>query len=360
MDQVHTRAIEALQPFIHLANSNSALSPRFVANLITNATSSPNTYIFAELLETPAVQGLRSQDVPEEFHGYLTLLEIFAWGTWQDYQCELLFCSESRSEMTTITLWQARQSLKLTSPLSATPNLPSLTDEQALKLRLLSLLSLSASIKPLTYDTLMKSLSISAASELESLVTTAIYASLITARLSPATNPPSINVTAVAPLRDVKPQSLPSMISFLANWETRCGDVITDIETEITKIRTNSARRRAKDRDDNELFEKTLANWPAISAELAGFESARLPGSKKSGWQGGPSRGGPGGYIGSKREFSADDFDGDDGYWDNGLDGAFDTHLGSRMDVDEGLGSSRAGPGGAGTRHAKRVLGKKS
>ncbi|PLB55254.1 hypothetical protein P170DRAFT_399267 [Aspergillus steynii IBT 23096] len=328
MDQVHTRAIEALQPFIHLANSNSASSPRFVANIITNATSSPNTYVFAELLETPAVQGLRSQDVPAEFHGYLTLLEIFAWGTWQEYQ--------------------------------STPNLPALTDEQALKLRLLSLLSLSASVKPLTYDTLMKSLSIPAAADLESLVTTAIYASLITARLSPATNPPSINVTAVAPLRDVKPQSLPSMISFLTDWETRCGDVITDIETEITKIRTNSAKRRAKERDDNELFEKTLANWPTISADLAGFESNRMPGSKKSGWHGGHLRGGPGGYIGSKREYSADDFDEDDGYWDNGLEGSLDMHLGSRMDVDEGLGSSRAGPGGAGARHAKRVLGKKS
>ena len=235
----------------------------------------------------------------------------------------------------------------------ATPNLPPLSDEQSLKLRLLSLLSLSASIKPLTYDTLMDSLSISAAADLESLVTTAIYASLITARLSPATSPPSVNVTAVAPLRDVKPQSLPSMISFLTDWETRCGDVITDIEAEITKIRTNSAKRRAKERDDNELFEKTLANWPAISADLAGFEAARFPGSKKV-------RGGPGGYSGSKREYSADDLDDDDGYWDNGLEGGVEAHPGSRMDIDEGLGSSRAGPGGGWARHVKRVLGKKS
>lgn len=245
-------------------------------------------------------------------------------------------------------------------PFSATPNLPQLTDEQTLKLRLLSLLSLAASVKPLTYDTLMDSLSISAAADLESLVTTAIYASLITARLSPATSPPSVNVTAVAPLRDVKPQSLPSMISFLADWETRCADVITDIEAEIAKVRTASAKRRTKERDDNELFEKTLANWPAISADLAGFESARGPGSKKSGWQGGHPRGAPPGYIGSKREYSADDFDDDDGYWDTGFDGALETNLGSRMEIDEGLGSSRAGPGGIAARHAKRVLGKKS
>lgn len=89
MDQTHTRALEALQPFIHLARSNSAGSPRFIANLITNATSSPQTYVFAELLELPTVQALRSPDTPAEFKGYLKLLEIFAWGTWQEYQSKI-------------------------------------------------------------------------------------------------------------------------------------------------------------------------------------------------------------------------------------------------------------------------------
>lgn len=86
MDQTHARAIEALQPFIHLAKSNSATSPRFVAQIITNATSSPHTYVFAELLETPTIQSLASPDTPTEYQGYLKLLEIFAWGTWQEYQ----------------------------------------------------------------------------------------------------------------------------------------------------------------------------------------------------------------------------------------------------------------------------------
>lgn len=97
MDQTHTRALEALQPFIHLANSNSATSPRFIANLITNATSNPQTYVFAELLETPTVQALRSKETSEEYQGYLTLLEIFAWGTWQEYQCWLLDLKYSQS-----------------------------------------------------------------------------------------------------------------------------------------------------------------------------------------------------------------------------------------------------------------------
>lgn len=99
MDQTHTRAQEALQPFIHLANSNSATSPRFVANIITNATSNPHTYVFAELLETPTVQSLRSPDTPPEYQSYLTLLEIFAWGTWQEYhsKCQQLVSMQTHS-----------------------------------------------------------------------------------------------------------------------------------------------------------------------------------------------------------------------------------------------------------------------
>ncbi|GIC90660.1 PCI domain-containing protein [Aspergillus udagawae] len=322
MDQIHTRAIEALQPFIHLADSNSATSPRFVANLITNATSNPHTYVFAELLETPTIQALRSPNTPEEFQGYLTLLEIFAWGTWQDYQ--------------------------------TTPNLPNLNAEQALKLRLLSLLTLSATLKPLTYKTLMDALSISVPAELESLVTKAIYSSLITARLSPASNPPFVNVTSVAPLRDIRPQSLPTMISLLTQWEGRCGDVISDIEAEIAKIKSNAAKRRAKEQARAALLEKALASASDGSAKDAAGGGT---GPKKFG---GAQRFGQGG--GNKREFSADDHDDeDDGYWDNGNDGGIDLHAaGSRMDIDESAGSSRFGLSGAGARHAKRILGKKS
>jgi COP9 signalosome complex subunit 7 len=326
MDQVHHRALDALQSFIALTDSSSATSPRYIANIITNATSSPQTYVFAELLERPAVQALRSPDTPAEFQSYLTLLEIFAWGTWQDYQ--------------------------------HTPNLPPLSGEQARKLRLLTLLSLASTIKPLTYEALMASLSLSAPSELESLVTTAIYSSLITARLSPATNPPTVNVTSVAPLRDVKPSSIPTMISTLTAWEARCGSVISDIEAEIAKIRADSAQRRQKEHARAVAIEKTLEKWNAEGGEQV---QGGIPGqgqgqsgfgTKNVGWK--PrdlsaavrERGFFGGGS-NKREFD------DDGYFDEGSND-FDQH-GSGMDIDEGAGARASG-----ARHSKRFLGKKS
>ncbi|KAF4256038.1 hypothetical protein CNMCM8689_001269 [Aspergillus fumigatus] len=143
------------------------------------------------------------------------------------------------------------------------------------------------------------------------------------------------------------------MISLLTQWESRCGDVISDIEAEIAKVKTNAAKRRAKEQARAALLEKALASADGSAKDVTGGGS----GSRR---HGGSQRFGQGG--GNKREFNADDYDDeDDGYWDNGNDGGIDLHAaGSRMDIDESTGSSRFGLGGAGARHAKRILGKKS
>ena len=84
MDQTQQKALNALEPYILL--SKSANSPRAAADLVTQATSAPNTFVFAELLQTPNIQSL--QKASEEHARYLTLLQIFAWGTWSDYTCK--------------------------------------------------------------------------------------------------------------------------------------------------------------------------------------------------------------------------------------------------------------------------------
>ncbi|GLI76480.1 hypothetical protein PoHVEF18_004753 [Penicillium ochrochloron] len=314
MDQTHARALEALQPFVALATSNSATSPRFVANIVTNATSAPQTYVFAELLETPTIQALAAPDTPAEYKGYLKLLEIFAWGTWQEYQ--------------------------------ATPNLPKLSAEQTLKLRLLSLLTLATTTKPLTYQTLMNSLSLPTTADLESLVTTAIYANLISARLSPASTPPTINVTSVAPLRDVQPQSLPQMVTLLTEWESRCGEVVTDLETEIARVKANAQKRFAKEQAYRDRLDEAVQRRQPETGREGGNAADKRAG--KSGFGRGFDRMAFG--LGrNKRE--ADDFDEDDGFasGDNGEAAA------SRMDIDEGAGVGRGG-----SRQTKRVVGRKA
>jgi COP9 signalosome complex subunit 7 len=76
-----TKALNALEPF--LALSKTAASPRAASDLVTQATSAPNTFVFAELIHAPNIQKLRES---QEHASYLTLLEIFAWGSWEDYK----------------------------------------------------------------------------------------------------------------------------------------------------------------------------------------------------------------------------------------------------------------------------------
>ena len=250
-----------------------------------------------------------------------------------------------------------------------TPNLPPLTPPQTRKLRLLSLLSLAATTQPpLTYPNLMTALAIAAPADLESLVTTAIYANLITARLAPASHPPAVHITAVAPLRDVNPaHALPAMIARLSTWESRCGHVIADLEAEIARIRSDAVASRARHAAHTDLFQRTLAGFtadpppsiaPGTTVEGGGApttKGSRLPWSK-GGTSGGGSGGSWFGAGGNKREFAADDLDVDDGYGEAGGE-AEGSAPSSQMDVDEGAGSSRLS---AGARHAKRILGRKT
>ena len=75
------RAINALESYILL--SKDAKAPRAAADLILRATSDPNTFVFAELLHMPNIHALKDSD---EYGAHYKLLQIFAWGTWPDYQ----------------------------------------------------------------------------------------------------------------------------------------------------------------------------------------------------------------------------------------------------------------------------------
>ncbi|KYK54602.1 COP9 signalosome subunit 7 [Drechmeria coniospora] len=206
---VETKALNALEPFLLL--SRSITSPRAAADLVTRATSAPNTYIFAELLQTPQVQALKNS---EEYASHLSLLSIFSHGTYQTYH--------------------------------ATPNLPPLNDAQTLKLRQLSLLTLARDRSNLSYAVLQGALGLSHARQLEDLVIKAVYEGLLHATLDPARQ--AIEVTSISPLRDLQPGSVPAMTMVLNSWSDRCISTIGDIEARINAIRANAAARAKEER----------------------------------------------------------------------------------------------------------------
>ncbi|KAI9805830.1 MAG: hypothetical protein M1825_000444 [Sarcosagium campestre] len=239
MEGLQTRVLDALQPYIAL--SRSANSPRAATDLISQATSATNTYVFAELLNTPNVQSLRKAS--PEHASYLKLLEIFAWGTWQDY--------------------------------SVTPGLPTLNNAQQQKLRLLSLLPFAASTQPLTYANIQSSLGIDSARALESLVIRATYVGLLTAKLSPRTQ--LVHISSTSPLRDLPPGSVPRLLSSLDDWDTRCDSVLGDIESQIQSIRARALQRRQLELEQETALESAIAKTVKLQSAKRAADGTAEP-----------------------------------------------------------------------------------
>lgn len=197
----------------------------------------------------------------------------------------------------------------------------------------------------------MQELSISTVPELETLITSAIYSSLLTARLSPATNPPMVHVTFVAPLRDLRPASLSEMLSIIQTWESRCTSVISEIEQQITTIKTEAATRKAKENSRQEIIDQAVLN-------VDGVPNRPGQGGKGHGLRGGndADRKVKGVASGSKRDLQEQQ--GSDGYGDDdGEDGGVGVGV-AKMEVDEGGGTAMGKSEGS-ARASKRFFGKK-
>lgn len=234
---------------------------------------------------------------------------------------------------------------------SATPNLPPLDDPQTFKLRQLSLLTLASPFAPtsdtqtstLTYPSLLQSLSLPTAASLESLVTQSIYTGLLTARLSPTSTPPVVNVTSVAPLRDLRPQSLPALLQILQTWESRCTSMIGDLEAQITAIRSTAAERSATERKRQEIVDAAVLNTKPVAdpdtnrQNAGGLRTARgahrLP-SKRDIEQH---------MEGEDEDYSDDDarMDLDEGIGEGGVSGGAGSARGGHLGGSGGAGGSR-------------------
>ncbi|KAJ4310712.1 hypothetical protein N0V84_010823 [Fusarium piperis] len=215
-----TKALNALEPF--LALSKSATSPRAAADLVTRATSAQNTFLFTELLQTPAIQGLAGS----QFASHFTLLQTFAYGTYASYK--------------------------------TTEGLPALAEVQATKLRQLSLLTLARDRKNLSYAALQDALDLPGAREVETLVISAVYAGLLHATLDPARA--AVQVTSVAPLRDLAPGAIPDLATALKAWSDRCTSTLGDLETQIKDIQTAAAARQKEQRAADDKLKQQVTD----------------------------------------------------------------------------------------------------
>ncbi|KAI1768198.1 hypothetical protein GGR53DRAFT_16076 [Hypoxylon sp. FL1150] len=250
-----TKALNALEPY--LALTKSATAPRAAADLVTQATSNPNTYVFAELLQTPQIQALGQSP---EYASYLQLLKIFSYGTFAAYHAA-----------------------------AASNNLPPLNAAQTLKLRQLSLLTLARDPHSLTYASLQQALGLPDARAVEDLVVSAIYADLVEAQLDPRNQ--TVHVSSVSPLRDLAPDSIPSVLGALRAWSGRCSATLADLEDQVAAIRDAAARRHDEMRAWEETQERLTEEVKNSAGGGNSDEQQRAGGGGSGGGSGVHSRG---------------------------------------------------------------------
>jgi len=144
-----------------------------------------------------------------------------------------------------------------TNDITATPGLPPLSPQQQQKLRLLSLLPLASNQANLTYTSLQKALSLPDPQSLESLVTTAIYSSLVTGTLDPAHQ--VVNITSVAPLRDLAPGSIPTLTATLDQWSKQCTSMLAELDAQIASVKQTARQNGEQNKKVQDKLDKMLA-----------------------------------------------------------------------------------------------------
>jgi len=141
---------------------------------------------------------------------------------------------------------------------TATPNLPKLSPTQARKLRQLSLLTLATTPSNLSYVHLQEALDLPTTRALEDLVISSIYAGLLTAKLDTLSQ--RVDVSSVAPLRDLKPGSIPHMVHILGDWDSRCVTVLEEIEGQVREVRRKALDARKRELEHEKAVNKAMGD----------------------------------------------------------------------------------------------------
>ncbi|ESK86477.1 cop9 complex subunit 7a [Moniliophthora roreri MCA 2997] len=203
-----------LEPFLLMGKTMKGAA---AAKLIQDATSAPGVFVFSELLELPNIQELGKSEEHEKF---LSLLQLFAYKTYQDY-------------------------------LRHQDKLPPLTPAQIVKLKQLSIVTLAAEKRILPYNELMNVLQTPTIRELEDLIIDAIYLDLLRGKLDQKEEQFEIEYTMG---RDLEPGKVDSLLVALKDWASTTSAVLRTLDEKIQAINNEAAAAKvAKEEQETEV-----------------------------------------------------------------------------------------------------------
>ncbi|KAF9132535.1 hypothetical protein BGW39_011887 [Mortierella sp. 14UC] len=233
-----------LEPYLALSKSAKGAG---CVQLIKDVLTAPGVFVFGELLAMPNVVELKSNPDHARYH---RLLEIFSFGTYQDYQ-------------------QNKDSL------------PDITVVQRTKLQQLSIVTLSERVRAIPYAHLLQYLEIDNVRQLEDLIMDAIYQNLINANLDQKLKQVEVHSSMG---RDLRPGQAQDMLRVLAEWTKTSEALLQALSTKMAEVRENYENEKAA----KEAFEKDLEAIKKENAATGGGKHRKLGGG-----------GGGGGHHGS-------------------------------------------------------------
>ena len=216
---------EKLEKFLLLAKT--ARGPG-LGDLITKVTAEPGIYRFGELLVLPQVQELETG----EYAGSLSLLQLFAYGTWSQYK--------TQTTMETVSLSSAQQT----------------------KLKVLTVASMAAGQTCLSYDKLMEELEFKTVRELEDfLIEECIYPGILRGRFDQVSR---ILYIKYALTRDVSPDKIDGIVDNLEAWMRGALKTLECLQQHINYLGAASAAA-------DSLSKSRLQEIEASKAEMQEF-----------------------------------------------------------------------------------------
>ncbi|PPQ73262.1 hypothetical protein CVT26_015220 [Gymnopilus dilepis] len=213
-----TSSSAKLEPFLLMAKSVKGAA---AAKLVQDATSAPGVFVFSELLELPNIQELGKS----EQHGkFLSLLQLFAYKTYQDY-------------------------------LQHKDSLPPLNQAQITKLKHLTIVSLATDRRILPYAELLKALDISNVRELEDLIIDAIYLDLLQGKLDQKEEQLEVSYTMG---RDLEPGKLEQILAALQDWASTTSAVLATLDAKINAISADTAAAKFNEQEHEKILQANL------------------------------------------------------------------------------------------------------
>ena len=143
---------------------------------------------------------------------------------------------------------------------------------------------------------------------MEDLIISAIYAGLVDGTLDPYNK--TVLVSSVSPLRDLPPNSIPSMLSTLNAWSARCSSTLADLEKQIASVKAEASKRHKEEAEWNAHVEKLIDGKVPEKEDGGGKWGLGKRGGKRG-------NGGIGGGVGGDG-FEDDDMDVDEDDEDGG------------------------------------------